>query len=60
MAKDDGPGPLPAVIGGVVAVVVLSWLVGVVIGTVVFFVRIAVLVALVGGGLWLWSKLSRD
>ncbi len=60
MAKDDGPGPLPAVLGGVVAVVVLLWLVNVVIGTVLFFVKIAVLVALVGGGLWLWSKLSRD
>ncbi len=60
MAKDDGPGPLPAVLGGVVAVVVLLWLVNVVIGTVLFFVKIAVLVALVGGGLWLGSKLSPD
>ena len=33
-------------IGGIV----LFWLVGIVVGTVVFFVRIAVLVALVAGG----------
>ena len=60
VASDDGPGPLPAVIGGVLAVLVLSWLVGIVIGTVVFVVRLAVLGALVGGGLWLWSRFSRD
>jgi hypothetical protein len=60
VATNEGPGPLPAVIGGVLAVIVLSWLVGIVIGTVVFVVRLVVLGALIGGGLWLWSKLSRD
>ena len=62
MAVPDkpGPGPLPAVVGGVVAAVVLIWLVGIVAGTIVFFVRIAVFVALIAAGLWAWGKLSRD
>ena len=42
------------------AVVVLSWVVGVVIGTVVMVVRIAVLVALVWAGFRLWAIFSRD
>jgi hypothetical protein len=60
MARDDGPGPLPAVVLGVVAVIVLSWLVGLVIGAVVFVVRLAVIVALVWAGLRVWSAVSRD
>lgn len=61
MAAPDktGPGPLPAILGGVVAALVLIWLVGVVVGTIVFFVRLVVLVALVVAGLWCWRKLTR-
>jgi hypothetical protein len=61
MAVPDksGPGPLPAVIGGVVGALVLLWIVGIVIGTIVFFVRIVVFVALAAGALWVWGKLSR-
>jgi hypothetical protein len=55
-----GPGPLPAIVGGVLAALVLIWLVGIVFTTVVFLVRVAVLVALVVGGLWVWGKLSGD
>ena len=58
VSDDRGPGPLPAIVGGVLAALVLFWLVGIVIGTVVFVVRIAVLVALVAGGLWVWGKLT--
>lgn len=60
MALPDkpGPGPLPAVVGGVIAAIVLIWFVGVVVGTIVFFVRIAVIVALVIAGFWVWGKLS--
>jgi hypothetical protein len=58
--EERGPGPLPAVVGGVLAAIVLFWLVGIVVGTVVFFVRIAVLVALVVGGFWVWGKLTGD
>ena len=57
---DDRIGPVPAIVGGVVAAFVLFWLVGLVIGTVVFVVRIAAIGAVIGGLLWLWSKLSRD
>lgn len=62
MALPDktGPGPLPAVVGGVLAALVLFWLVGIVIGTVVFVVRVAVLIALVAAGFWVWDKLSSD
>jgi hypothetical protein len=62
MAVPDksGPGPLPAVVGGVIAAFVLLWLVGVVIGTVVFFVRVLVFVALAAGVLWLWGKIKRS
>ena len=42
------------------AVVVLSWVVGVVVGTVVMVVRIAVLVALAWAALRLWAIFSRD
>lgn len=58
--EKSGPGPLPAIVGGVVAALVLFWLVGLVIGTVVFLVRIAVLVALVAGGLWIWNAVTGD
>ena len=62
MAVPDksGPGPLPAIIGGVIAAFVLLWVVGLVIGTVVFFVRVLVFAALGIGVLWLWGKFSRD
>ena len=55
----SGPGPLPAIVGGVLAALVLVWLVGVVVGTIVLFVRVAVFVALVAGALWVWGKLTR-
>jgi hypothetical protein len=58
--EKSGPGPLPAIVGGVVAALVLWWLAGLVIGTVVFLVRIAVLVALVAGGLWVWNAVTGD
>jgi hypothetical protein len=58
--EKPGPGPLPAVLAGVVAAVVLWWLAGIVIGTVVFAVKLVVFVGLVLGGLWLWGKLSND
>ena len=58
--EKSGPGPLPAIVGGVVAALVLFWLVGLVIGTVVFIVRIAVLVGLVAGGLWIWNAVTGD
>jgi len=56
----DGPEPLAAIVGGVVAALVLTWLVGIVIGTLTFVVRIAVLVALVVAGFWVWGKISGD
>jgi hypothetical protein len=58
--SERGPGPLPAVIGGVIAAVVLFWLAGIVVGTVVFVVRLLVIVGLVLGGLWVWGKLTPD
>ena len=57
---DDGPGPLPAIVGGVLAALVLFWLAGIVVGTIVFVVRVAVFVALLVGGLWLWGKVTGD
>ncbi len=62
MAHPDkpGPGPLPALVGGVIAALVLVWFVGLVIGTITFILRIAVFVGLVAGVLWLWSKFSSD
>lgn len=60
MARGDGPGPLPAIVGGVIAVVVLVWLVGIVISTVVLVVRIAVIIGLVWLGFWVWSRFSHD
>jgi hypothetical protein len=55
-----GPGPLPAIIGGVVVALVLIWLVGIIASTFVLLVRLAFLVALVVAGFWVWSKVSRD
>jgi hypothetical protein len=60
LPEKSGPGPLPAIVGGVVAALVLLWLVGLVIGTVVFIVRIAVLVGLIAGGLWIWNAVTGD
>jgi hypothetical protein len=62
MATSDGsgPGPLPALIGGVIGAFVLLWVVGVVVGTIVFFVRVVVFLALAIGVLWVWGKLSRS
>ena len=62
MALPDksGPGPLPAIVGGVIAAFVLLWIVGIVVGTIVFFVRVLVFIALAVGVLWVWGKLSRD
>jgi hypothetical protein len=62
MAHPDkpGPGPLPALIGGVIAAFVLIWAVGFVISTITFVLRIAVIVGILGGALWLWSKFSSD
>jgi len=54
------PGPLPAIIGGVLAAIILVWLVGLVVGTIVLLVRVAVLIAVVAGGLWLWNTLTGD
>ena len=55
-----GPGPLPAIIGGVVVALVLIWLVGIIVSTFVLVARLAVVVALVVAGFWVWSKISRD
>lgn len=62
MAAPDksGPGPLPAIIGGVIGAFVLLWLVGIVVGTIVFFVRVVVFVALAVAVLWIWGKLKRS
>jgi hypothetical protein len=49
-----------AVGGGIVAALVLWWFIGIVIGTIVFATRIIVIGALVGGGLWLWGKFTKD
>lgn len=58
--RGDGPGPLVAIIGGVVAALVLIWVVGIVISTLTLLVRLAVLVAVVVAGFWVWSKLTGD
>lgn len=56
----DGPGPLPAIIGGVVVALVLIWLVGIIASTLAFLARLLVFVAVVVAGFWAWGKLSRD
>jgi len=56
----SGPGPLPAIVGGVLAAFVLVWLVGIVVGAIVFAVRIVVIGAVIAGALWLWGKFTRD
>ena len=55
-----GPGPLPAIIGGVVVALVLIWIVGIIASTFLLLARLAVLVALVVAGFWVWGKVSRD
>ena len=55
-----GPGPLPAIIGGLLAVFVLSWLVGIVIGTVTLLIRVAVVVAVLWAVARVWAFLSGD
>jgi hypothetical protein len=56
----DGPGPLPAIIGGVVVALVLIWLVGIIASTLALLARLAVLVAVVVAGFWVWGKVSGD
>jgi hypothetical protein len=59
-ARDrSGPGPLPAVVGGVVVALVLVWVVGVVVSAFVFAVRLIVIGAVLVGALWLWGKIKR-
>jgi hypothetical protein len=58
--RDDRIGPVPAIVGGVVAALVLFWVVGLVISVVAGVIKIVVLGAVVGGALWLWSRFSRD
>jgi hypothetical protein len=62
MAVPDkpGPGPLPAVVGGVVAALVLLWLVSAVIGTIVFVTKVILVAGVVIAGFWVWGKLRRD
>jgi hypothetical protein len=54
-----GPGPVVAIVGAVIAAVVLVWVVDVVIGTFLLFARLAVLLALVAAGFWVWGRFSR-
>jgi hypothetical protein len=58
--EKTGPGPLPAIVGGVIAAFVLIWLVGVVLATITFFVKVIVFVGLIAAALWLWGKFSGD
>jgi hypothetical protein len=58
--EKTGPGPLPAIIGGVIAALVLIWLVGVVLATITFFVKVVVFIALIAGAFWVYGKLSGD
>jgi hypothetical protein len=60
VARGEGPGPLPAIVGGVVAVFVLSWLVGIVIGTVTLMIRIAVVVAVIWAAFRVWAFFTPD
>ena len=52
--------PVLAIGGGIIVALVLWWIVGIVVGTVVFLVRLIVIGALIGGALWVWGKLSPD
>jgi hypothetical protein len=56
----SGTSPVLAIGGGILAALVLWWLVGIVIGTVVFAIRIIVIGGLIGGALWLWGKFTSD
>jgi hypothetical protein len=58
--QSSGPGPLPAIIGGVVGVVVLFWLASIVIGTIVFAVKVATIIAVIAGAFWLYNKFTDD
>lgn len=58
--RHQGPGPLPAIVGGVVGAIVLFWFVGVVISTVAFVVRVVVLIAIVWAAFRIWAFFSRD
>ena len=49
-----------AIGGGIIVALVLWWIVGIVVGTVVFMVRLVVIGALIGGALWVWGKLTPD
>jgi hypothetical protein len=58
--RGGGPGPVAAIVLGVVAALALVWVVDLVVGTFLFVVRLIALVAVVVGVLWLWGRLSRD
>jgi hypothetical protein len=49
-----------AIAGGVVLAMVLLWVVGIVISTVAFVLRIAIVVALVWAAFRVWAFFSRD
>ena len=55
-----GPGPLPAIIGGVVVALVLLWFVSILASTLALLARLVALVALVVAGFWVWGKVSGD
>lgn len=61
MATSDksGPGPLPAIVGGVIGALVLVWLVGIIVSAFVFAVRLVVIVAVLVGAAWAWGKIRR-
>jgi hypothetical protein len=58
--RSGSGSPVLAVGGGILAAIVLWWIVGIVVGTIVFVVRLVVIGAVIGGLLWLWGKFSRD
>jgi hypothetical protein len=51
--------PILAVGGGIIAALVLWWIVGIVVGTVVFVIRLVVIGGLIVGALWLWGKFTK-
>jgi hypothetical protein len=52
--------PILAVGGGIIAALALWWIVGIVVGTVVFVIRLVVIGGLIVGALWLWGKFTND
>jgi hypothetical protein len=58
--RSGSGSPVLAIGGGIIVALVLWWIVGIVVGTVVFLVRLVVIGALIGGALWVWGKLSPD